>query len=561
MTDLIEHSSSSPSISSMTNTNTAKDLENKVKELKSELTKKKQEAEKLKQSLKSKEKSKLKEKEESLRKKINSYDNLIGKIKTALHNQPEQIKPKEKVPIKEDDSQIRTQLDVTTASIATQLKETKSSTSSITLSSVSTSSNSSSINKSQSRDRVSVVPSHIEDKYEDDFNDSTKSESKKKSFLSKDPEESEHDDNKSTVSEISEDIMIESTTTDNKSITQPNRDDLNKSIESETSSSSSTDTQILLLGRSKTESINTNKEIKSDKIVESIINDIILSETIDQMISIRETKNKKLAQQEEKEKLKIFIPSINLEEEDNRTKTITLNKSQELKLKLSKLKVPYKKDKIEELANMAIECYYWPRLQSNLELKTIENIETNNQLIDYFKTSMDESNESINAESELTFKKMLIDLIGELMNDLYLDKYQMPKPITSYFPGIKRNLKKQYFKSIIKGPVKMTEAQLIVRNKLNNILKLDETIISDVKQSVVKAKSKWRSQKRLDLVDNLLDYEMREQEFEWSNYDVEEYEAKLLITNTLFDMILKDTVDCFQSNFLKKINRNEINVF
>ena len=107
----------------------------------------------------------------------------------------------------------------------------------------------------------------------------------------------------------------------------------------------------------------------------------------------------------------------------------------------------------------------------------------------------------------------------------------------------------------------MTEAQLIVRNKLNNILKLDETIISDVKQSVVKAKSKWRSQKRLDLVDNLLDYEMREQEFEWSNYDVEEYEAKLLITNTLFDMILKDTVDCFQSNFLKKINRNEINVF
>jgi len=72
------------------------DLERKVKMLKSELQQKKDEAEKLKQTLKMKEKTKLREKEEFLRKKINSYDALIGKIKTALDTEQEQLKIKTK---------------------------------------------------------------------------------------------------------------------------------------------------------------------------------------------------------------------------------------------------------------------------------------------------------------------------------------------------------------------------------------------------------------------------------------------------------------------------------
>lgn len=47
---------------------------------------------------------------------------------------------------------------------------------------------------------------------------------------------------------------------------------------------------------------------------------------------------------------------------------------------------------------------------------------------------------------------------------------------------------------------------------------------------------------------------MREQEYEWSNYEFEEYEAKTLISNTIFDMILKDTIDCFQVNISKRFN-------
>ncbi len=92
-------SSSSSTVSggsSSTGSNTAVDLERKVKMLKSELQQKKDEAEKLKQTLKMKEKTKLREKEEFLRKKINSYDALIGKIKTALDTEQEQLKIKTK---------------------------------------------------------------------------------------------------------------------------------------------------------------------------------------------------------------------------------------------------------------------------------------------------------------------------------------------------------------------------------------------------------------------------------------------------------------------------------
>ena len=89
----VSESSSSTSLSTNTATSaatTANDLEIKVKQLKDELIKKKNEAEKLRQTLKLKEKSKLREKEEFLRKKINSYDSLIDKIKVALEKEQEE---------------------------------------------------------------------------------------------------------------------------------------------------------------------------------------------------------------------------------------------------------------------------------------------------------------------------------------------------------------------------------------------------------------------------------------------------------------------------------------
>ncbi len=288
---------------------------------------------------------------------------------------------------------------------------------------------------------------------------------------------------------------------------------------------------------------------------------MILNETINQMINIREKKNRKLAAENQKDENrneqqnKIIIPTIDLSE------PIKLDKSQELKEKIIKLRVPYHIEKINQLTDLAMQSYFWPRLEQNLELQS-EYDENSIQLIDYFNTSssIDGQLTEESIEIEKNFKKMLFNLTGELMHDLYLERYENPKQITSYFPGVKKTIRKQYYKSIVKGPSDLSEAKRMIKQRIANILKLSETNQLEQKNIAFK-KSKWRSQKRLDLVDNLLDHEMREQEFEWSNYEAEEYEAKILISNTIFDMLLKDTLDCFQANFIKQLNSSRINVF
>ena len=218
---------------------------------------------------------------------------------------------------------------------------------------------------------------------------------------------------------------------------------------------------------------------------------------------------------------------------------------------------------------MAIADYFWSRIENNLDIKNIQEDlidETDEFFFDenlkeYFKTSFDshlESQESDdvkleNKNIEIVFKKMLLDLIAELIHDLYLERYEN-ESICKYMPGMRKCLKKQHFKSFVRGPKQIRDAQLVIKNKINSLLKLAEQSSVEMKPSSHHLKSKWRPQKRLNNVDSMLDHEMRDQEYEWSNYEQEEYEAKILISNTIFDMILKDTIDCFQFNILNKIN-------
>lgn len=70
--------------------------------------------------------------------------------------------------------------------------------------------------------------------------------------------------------------------------------------------------------------------------------------------------------------------------------------------------------------------------------------------------------------------------------------------------------------------------------------------------SVISTRSKWHQQRRLELFDTVLNRELREQEYEWSNYEAEEYETKMLVADAIFNSILHDTIDAFQISFIKK---------
>jgi hypothetical protein len=182
-------------------------------------------------------------------------------------------------------------------------------------------------------------------------------------------------------------------------------------------------------------------------------------------------------------------------------------------------------------------------------------------------------------EKEIIFKRMVLDSVGELLNDLYLERYEKPMRANEFLPKLHVMPKKQYFKSIKLAPnslLTLKETKLLIKNKLFEVIKLsDESLLEENERAATQAsthlvraylqketekqrklnrlKSKWRTQqKKMDLVDKLLDYEMREQEYEWSNYELEEEEAKLLISNSIFDLILKDTVDIIQTCLNKR---------
>ncbi len=138
-------------------------------------------------------------------------------------------------------------------------------------------------------------------------------------------------------------------------------------------------------------------------------------------------------EEEEKEEAEIVT------EEDSKSN----NRLQEVTDKLLELKIPYSRRKIHYLSDLAIETYFWSLLEKNFPLKLIQEelinedneLDINPNLIEYFK-SLDENEE--NKSCELIFKKMLLDLIAELMHDLYLERYEHLKPMFKYFPGLKK---------------------------------------------------------------------------------------------------------------------------
>jgi centrosomal protein CEP350 len=53
-------------------------------------------------------------------------------------------------------------------------------------------------------------------------------------------------------------------------------------------------------------------------------------------------------------------------------------------------------------------------------------------------------------------------------------------------------------------------------------------------------------------VDNILVEELREEEPRWINYDEDELAVKMQLTDTIFDMLLNDTVQTMNEVYQKK---------
>ena len=321
----------------------------------------------------------------------------------------------------------------------------------------------------------------------------------------------DQDDEKSTVSEISEEILGEAsqksaaTEASRKSLKLKLNEENEEEEEEHTTSSSSTDTQILLLS-SRTKKVDDqsmnkpdNEEEEEKKRKEELAKKYettLVDRIIDEAIEVREHKMSKLLAEHYKEaieseeenntdedddeninaiedtdepRFKVHIPSIDLsmEDEDDLLKTGGRAAKPEAP-KPVVYNIPITREALTVLSGSLVENYYWKRMD---DLKSImDRAEDTEESIDddlstYFKSNLATSTpEGLEAES--AFKRMLLTLVGELLYDLYLEKYETPRSVNPYLPSLRRMPKKTYFKAQLKGPSDLASAKNMITEKV-----------------------------------------------------------------------------------------------
>lgn len=238
----------------------------------------------------------------------------------------------------------------------------------------------------------------------------------------------------------------------------------------------------------------------------------------------------------------IIIPTLDLESKPQISpKSLTLVKQNINETLFSIKSVDITKESINLFVNLCIDDIYWVLIEHNL---TLLNLDPPN-LIRQFKFNKNNDN---NNEVDI-FKEMLFHLIGQLLNDLYLDKYSTTTNSTT--------IDRQFFKKYLKGPLNKSKAKELIKFKLNDILYTFIDLNNLSNNTNLNYNSKWKlnkykqengQQQQIDLIDYLLEMEMRQQEHIWCNYDLELNEAKLSLCDNLFDYLLKDTLNVLKNN-------------
>lgn len=343
-----------------------------------------------------------------------------------------------------------------------------------------------------------------------------------------DEELSVADDDKSTVSEISEEIMGETSLggdQQRKSLKLNLDEDENNDDDDASTSSSSTDTQILLLSsRNKkvgddlnqeaasavvpqTTSDENVKEVDKRENLAAMLEKSLLDKFIDDAIEIHERRSSKMLAEQYKQAVvfgldqderdtdedededvnhlddhnrgsaspthhpfKIHIPSIDLSGDEDEDDLIKTGVKAPPKPPPVVYNVPVTKEKVTSLVESVVDNYFWQRLDSLKEElvrqeNSAEDVSTWSELADFFKSDL-ENPTSEAKEAEMTFKRMLFDLVGELFYDLYLERFETPQIVSSYLPNFKRTAKKNYFKSAMKGPSQKEAAKKMVMEKV-----------------------------------------------------------------------------------------------
>lgn len=191
--------------------------------------------------------------------------------------------------------------------------------------------------------------------------------------------------------------------------------------------------------------------------------------------------------------------------------------------------VPHEREEVGGIVADCVEAYWQVRRCG----EPLDNVKIPEN---YF--SNEDTNGDLDSNSRRVFKKLLFDLTGEVIRDIYKDEEDEPPP----WQKPKRRQQK-YFRGA-SPPTTIDNLTPIVQQAVINTLGLNGSRKAD--------KNKWTVRKRKDHVDNILVEELREEEPRWINYDEDELAVKMQLTDTIFDMLLNDTVQTMNRVYQKK---------
>ncbi|XP_052789216.1 centrosome-associated protein 350-like isoform X3 [Mya arenaria] len=154
--------------------------------------------------------------------------------------------------------------------------------------------------------------------------------------------------------------------------------------------------------------------------------------------------------------------------------------------------------------------------------------------------TQEETGSDLISNSRRVFKKLLFDLTGEVMRNIYREE-EYDSPVAWHKPKRKAN---KFYRGLT-PPSTVEILKPVVQKAVVDILGLN-----GAKKGM--EKNKWGIRKKKDLVDSILVQELREEEPEWINYDEDELAVKMQLTETLFDSLLNDTVQTMNKIFRKK---------
>nr|CAB3229991.1 centrosome-associated protein 350 [Phallusia mammillata] len=198
-----------------------------------------------------------------------------------------------------------------------------------------------------------------------------------------------------------------------------------------------------------------------------------------------------------------------------------------------KLAVPATRDDVMHIVNQAIDFFHDKQTRGEMQ----ESFSIPEEYLEDTDVIIDSDQPEAAKSASRVFKKCIFELVWELMTEAYGSSPTMKSHSTSPWIKMRRRKRPTFCKSVPKSKKEILAAVSGEVNKLFNF--------SGVRRKLdPRLTLKWGTMKKKDNVDLLLIEELREEEPDWTDYDVDETTVKMQLADNVMEFLLRDTIQC-----------------